>query len=828
MFIDTEPIDRRGKTGEKLVWNALQAAFANRECLGYWRYPIFSQLGEFRKEPDLLIADREWGLIVIEVKSISIEQIVRITGHRWEYQNFYTPAGNPYQQAESQLFSLLEYSENEPSLFRQITGKAMVALPAITQQQWQAREFHKLPTNPPILFKNFLTFPSHLCQIIQQTTPVIKGNKLSQNQWQLLLSILSGTPTFCRPNHRVLTGDGSRGKILQKLRSHLSRFDLQQEKIGKQIPPGPQCIRGIAGSGKTAILCQKAAHMHLKHPDWKIAFVFFSRSLYQVIIEQIDRWLRYFSHNQQEYQPDNPNLKVFHAWGSRQQPGFYRTLCKLAGIPPLTVNDTASNPPNEALAEACLYLLREAAIPQQFDAILIDEGQDLIADQFKFEGKQPFYWLAYQALRPVELVYSQQKRLIWTYDEAQSLDSLKIPTAREIFGEELGHLVTGQYVGSIKKTETMDRCYRTPCPIITAAYAISMGLLRPRGILAAMTLAEEWEKIGYTVEGDFMPGRKITVKRPQEYSPHTLSELWQGNCLEFQTYPDRQQELTALVKNIKHNLRSDGLRPCREILVIVLGNYFDAVKLENYTANFLMKRGIYVFIPGNRQGNTLTSDPDSYNPNQFWQEGAVTISRIHRAKGNEADMVYIVGLDHIAKDESNIVLRNQLFIALTRTKAWVSLSGTGSYKFYHEVRRVLDSGDTFTFIFRPSNHREITVTEKGEFLKRYALGGRNFQGIDLNNANLMGVHLSQANLISANLRNANLQKAQLDGVKLIAADLSQANLAGCNLRNGKLMGANLQGANLQNADLTGANLRDADLTGANLQGAKMPNLNYEL
>lgn len=36
-----------------------------------------------------------------------------------------------------------------------------------------------------------------------------------------------------------------------------------------------QRIRGIAGSGKTVILCQKAALMHLKYPQWRIALVFF-------------------------------------------------------------------------------------------------------------------------------------------------------------------------------------------------------------------------------------------------------------------------------------------------------------------------------------------------------------------------------------------------------------------------------------------------------------------------------------------------------------------------------------------------------------------------
>ena len=454
-FIETEPISPQGKAGEQLVWRGIQSAFASRECLAYWRYPIFSQTGNSRKEPDILIADLELGLIVIEVKSFTIDQIARINGHRWEYQNFYTTYGNPYQQAENQLFALLEYTKNEPSLSGKITARVALALPLVTEKQWQERGFDRLPANPPILFQEDLGSPLFLSRKTCQIPTLITGEKLSNHRWKLLQSVLSGTPVFLQPIRRVLASPQSPGSILQILQSQLSEFDLQQEKIGKEIPPGPQRIRGIAGSGKTVILCQKAAQMHLKHPDWKIAFVFFSRSLYQPIIQQIDKWIRYFSNNQQQYDPKNANLQVLHAWGSRQQPGFYRTLCQAANSFPLTVDDTAGNSPSEALAQACVALLKDAAIPQLFDAILIDEGQDLISDRYHFAGKQPFYWLAYQSLRSASPNFSRQKRLIWAYDEMQNLEARKIPTTAQIFGEELGNLFTGKYPGGIKKSEIM-------------------------------------------------------------------------------------------------------------------------------------------------------------------------------------------------------------------------------------------------------------------------------------------------------------------------------------------------------------------------------------
>ncbi|MEY2857020.1 MAG: hypothetical protein RLZZ74_1332, partial [Cyanobacteriota bacterium] len=47
-FIATELFDSKGEAGEKLVWDGIKRGFKSRECIAYWRYPIFIQ-GKFRK-----------------------------------------------------------------------------------------------------------------------------------------------------------------------------------------------------------------------------------------------------------------------------------------------------------------------------------------------------------------------------------------------------------------------------------------------------------------------------------------------------------------------------------------------------------------------------------------------------------------------------------------------------------------------------------------------------------------------------------------------------------------------------------------------------------
>lgn len=711
-FITTEPLKASNEAGEQKVWDAVKSAFSDRNCIGYWRYPIFSKVGEIRKEPDILIADREFGLVVIEVLPVTIDQIVAINDDIWQLQNYHIAEANPYQRAEHQLRALIAYTDRERAIWRRVTGRSLVALPLITQEQWQQKGFDQLPNSPPVIFQDQLGKVG-LLERIQQISCVVSGESLEDKDWELLLSVIGGTPVLRKPPRATTSTTGkTRASIMDSLRQRLYEIDLQQEHIGKEIPPGPQRIRGIAGSGKTVLLCQKAAMMHLKHPEWDIALVFFTRSLYKQIIELVDKWIRRFSCGEMQYDhKTNQKLQVLHAWGAREQPGLYGTICEYHGQRRGTVADTKNKQPNQGLAELCKRLQEEIEIEPMFDAILIDEGQDLVAeDELKYEDKQAIYWMAYQALRPVSEEHSHERRLIWAYDEAQSLDTQKIPTAPELFGSDpvLKRAVSGKHKGGIKKTEIMRCCYRTPGPILTSAHAIGMGLLRPEGMLSGITDKDNWDRIGYKVTGDFRRvGQPITLHRPAENSPNPVPEFWGEPVLEFETYGSRQEELTALVEKIQHNIVHDGLNPSRDILVVVLGSNSEAIDLETQVAGFLMQQGIDIYIPSAPSSNILKFEWQVSQPNNFWCDGAVTVSRVPRAKGNEADMVYVVGFDNVARNESDVNCRNQLFVALTRTRGWANLSGVGNYPMYDEMRQVITSGDTFTFTYKRPPKRDI-------------------------------------------------------------------------------------------------------------------------
>jgi uncharacterized protein YjbI with pentapeptide repeats len=409
----------------------------------------------------------------------------------------------------------------------------------------------------------------------------------------------------------------------------------------------------------------------------------------------------------------------------------------------------------------------------------------------------------------------------------------------------------------------MSRCYRVPGEILTAAHGIGLGLLRPQGLLTGINWAEDWENLGYQV---ILPNLKsteksafncqlkrgiiITIHGSNQNYPNPVSQLWKKPLIEFEAYNSRSKELIDLCDRLIYNLKIDGLRPSREILVIVLGIGGEAIQLQTYIANFLIQQGIDIYIPGTPDCNILKPSYNNSHANQFWCEGGVTISRIHRAKGHEADMVYIVGLEQIAIAENNLNFRNQLFVAMTRSRGWLRLSGLGSYPLYEELAQVIKSGNKFTFPLIFSPQRDISISDAGEIMRRYKNGDRNFQGANLSFLDLTGVNLSHANLIGANLQNANLTHANLNQAKLVVANLSHTEMTGANLQRVKLVGANLQhtllnycdlrradlsdadlsqaqliSANLKDANLSGANLTQANLSRANLQGAVLHQVN---
>ena len=474
-------------------------------------------------------------------------------------------------------------------------------------------------------------------------------------------------------------------EALLQLRESISQIDAigDEDWIVTNIPNGPQMIRGIAGSGKTLKICQKAAYIHAKHPEWNIAVVFFSRSLYGYITRLVKKYTRL---NGIAWDPKNPGtLEVIHAWGGRGRKGLYSEICRAHDVRAKIARDYPGLSPMEGFASACKDLLDSVDIEPSYDVILLDEAQDFVVDDesLLFKNRQPIYWMAYMALKPFNPNRPELRRLIWAFDEYQNINSLKVPTTAEIFGdsEEFRKIMTGK-----GRSYIMDQCYRTPMEILMAAHALGMGIYFREGMQSGPTTKKAWQDLGYQINGSFNFGNTVELWRTHQTSPNPISRIWEQSLMNADVYSERDDEYAALASSIRQNITKDGLLP-DDILVISLLERKEGNQSQKDISSTLSEFGITNYI-SSTSGIGMTDIGE--NKDVFSVPGAVTVSGINRVKGNEGNMVYIVGLDTVGKKEANIHARNSLFIAITRSKAWIHLSGIGDYGIYDEIQQVME------------------------------------------------------------------------------------------------------------------------------------------
>jgi len=662
-FHPYEPLDNN--QGQSKVWESVKKAFKEDEGVAYYRYPIFYKSGKLMREPDIVLLHREYGLWVFECKGYHLSNIQGIQGHQWLMNNWHSEYETPVAQAEDQMFAIHNRFNQSRETRNKVNCHFRVALPSINTNEWLNSSFATLPsTEGVVLTKEQLT-PKALRNYIEEHS---QKCKLSDDDWRLVTAVLGGTLPTKQPRN-IPTGTDPENpiRIIHHIESQLKILDETQQKIAFELPEGPQRFRGLAGTGKTVLLAKKIAKMHVKHPDWTIGYIFFTRSLYDQIFELITLY-------HQEMHPDNikPNwdkLRVLHAWGAREQQGFYKDLAQKSGVRSKSLNDVKHEignvSPSKSFEYICNCLQRDANyIPEIYDALIIDEGQDL---------PPIFYQLAYQSLK-------EPKRLYWAYDEAQGIGSLIVPEADKIFGRNSdGSLVvnlSGSYTGGIQKGHRMKTCYRTPRNLLMTAHALNMGLFREGGALQGVTRKDQWEAIGYeVVAGSFSVnavGKPVTITRPDKFSPHPIdssdfplnSAL--GDNLTVNNFSSEDEEITWIAHRVAHDLKL-GFDPCDIIITALAGDYekdyFNKLKLA------LSQKGIKTYIAG-----------VDGNPSTFQMAGHVTISNIFRAKGNEAWKVYASRFHYATlpiawKDETELHKRNEAFVALTRSRVWCHVTG---------------------------------------------------------------------------------------------------------------------------------------------------------
>jgi superfamily I DNA and RNA helicase len=293
-----------------------------------------------------------------------------------------------------------------------------------------------------------------------------------------------------------------------------------------------------------------------------------------------------------------------------------------------------------------------------YDAILIDEAQDF---------PPQFLRLCYAFAKP-------PKRLVYAYDELQSLTNTSVPSPEELFGnsEDGSPLVSfrAPTAGEPKQDIILERCYRNSRPILATAHALGFGIYRkPGGLVQFFDQHQLWSDVGYRVhKGALEDNQLVSLERTSETSPKFLEAHSSLNDLiVFKSFDSSDDQDKWLVESIQTNIAEEELLP--EDIIVINPDPLKTRKAVAASRSILFSKGINSSLAG------VSGSPDI-----FFESNTVTFTGIFRAKGNEAAMVYVINA-HDCYDsfvpENLARARNQLFTAITRSKAWVRVLGVG-------------------------------------------------------------------------------------------------------------------------------------------------------
>jgi superfamily I DNA and RNA helicase len=501
--------------------------------------------------------------------------------------------------------------------------------------------------------------------------------------YEMLLSVLQSITTIRKNKPRTVQKADSRGAKLKKLEESIANLDRTQNEAVIETVEGVQRIRGLAGSGKTIILALKVAYLHAKNPQWKIAVTFNTRSLK----EQFKRLVRTFTYEHINEEPNWEKIDIFHAWGATSSDGIYLNVCKDHNIEYIDFTGAKkyTSVYGQEFDAVCKKALGEIKVFQQkYDLIVIDEAQDF---------SKEFLQICYHILK-------SPKRLVYAYDELQSLSKKSMDTPENIFGNDKAgnpHVKLKNESNQPKQDIVLYKCYRNSKEILTTAHALGFGIYRNEGLVQMFEQSSLWEDIGYKIiDGELKEDVQLKMIRDNETSPDFLSNHSTiEDLIKFEIFDDNMQQVDYVVQSIKKNIQEDELR--LDDIIVINTDPLSTKKVVGAFREKLYELG----INSNLAGVSTSQDI-------FYTDDAVTFTGIFRAKGNEAAMVYIINSQYCYSGYELAKKRNILFTAMTRSKAWVRVCGYGEdmQGLINEYERVKENNFQLKFTYPTKEQME--------------------------------------------------------------------------------------------------------------------------
>lgn len=645
-------IDVNGSISEKQVWTSLQKLLRNEAGYCGYKKPSISVKSE--EIPSFIIISKKSGIVLIDVID---HEVLAVEEEYWTYGRQET-----FYSRDIILTTFVSEVANrlkkDTALYNRKEDKVLLPISSrlVFLQNTQV-EVDNFTNGESITVKTLSkdNFEQQLKEFFASLYQEGTSSLVSDANYDRAMSVLEGTDTL-RKKQPAIKVPISKNDFIQKSLEETFKLDETQRQVAMQLPNGPQRIRGLAGTGKTVILCLKAAIAHQEFPDYKILFLFHTRSMYPQVRELIAKY-----YTREAKQPVNwENIQVLHAWGGETTvPGFYWSLCQKYGVEPVTFHGEVS------LRNIFKLLLTQCQDQLQpvYDLVLIDEAQDLPPELFE----TVFYLTKGEA---------ERKRIVWATDEFQTLTDLGLPTEPEqLFGvasdgkPNLPNTVLASKEGLIKGDYTLSNSYRNPRLGLMVAHALALRLYSSAGEVERMGDKNFWKDCGYRVIEKFDAGDQMVIERPEEFSKNKLETLLTENhpdnrqLIQVGVCLTRTEEIKFVVDKIRQLIANEGIDPT-EIIVVTLD--LNSVK----TDLFLIRQAL------DRLKIRSTTPGFIEDASVFKEKGTVTLTTPFRTKGHEGHVVFVINAQKAVED-TLLRARNALFVAITRARGWCYITGHG-------------------------------------------------------------------------------------------------------------------------------------------------------
>ncbi|BDQ01543.1 nuclease-related domain-containing DEAD/DEAH box helicase [Ignavibacterium sp.] len=373
------------RPGEKRL---LRALYQNLDdsCIVWYQPKIDAD-----RRPDLIIYIPEIGLVLVEVKDWPLSIVKSATPDYWEIiiNGKIERHNNPLKRVKSYFYNLLDNLKKDNS-FLTIDGPhkgnvklpiaTCVSFPNITRAEYLSSDFSKTIDVKYILFKdeiadigNNLVGKTLIDRIKKIFDPWWKNDELNSEEMDKLRGILYPEITAKQKDK-----GGNVKEII---------LDETQEQVAKKLGEGHRIIRGVAGSGKSLVLCAKIRMLLKEKPNWQILLTCYNISL----ASQLRYYLYSFNDegdvaNEDYRKVIQSKVKIIHFHGLAKeiipQGGWplvdkeqLLTTARFANLEDHEIEAELDEMYSSLLGAKLQQLAATTKLPL-YDAIVVDESQD--------------------------------------------------------------------------------------------------------------------------------------------------------------------------------------------------------------------------------------------------------------------------------------------------------------------------------------------------------------------------------------------------------------------------------------------------------------------